>query len=145
MPDTDPPLLSGVQTLSPEDADLFEIAWQTHISTATSADGAITVQVSADGTIHRWELNESFRSAVPEQLIATVIELIGQARVAAGNAVHSEFGLRPPVEISTSRGTVASAPSSTPGPTPTIDSDHWDENEDYHHPGASRVADESAW
>lgn len=143
MSDAGHPLISGALGLSPEDAELFEIALGTHIATASASDGSITVQVSADGTVHRWQLSDTARSADSEQLIGTMIELIGQARIEARNTVHSGFGLNLPAEILASRGTLDSAPSSnsaTPLPSTVADIDTWDDDEDYYHRGKSRIA-----
>lgn len=141
MGDTRHPLISGALNLSAEDAELFEIALSTHISTATATDGSISVQVSADGTVHRWQLEETAPSVDIHQLVGTLIDLIGSARVEARHRVYSGFGLHVPDEIPTSVGTIEDSSSleAPTSPPPTVGYDNWDDEEDYHHPGRSRI------
>ncbi|MEV6071836.1 hypothetical protein AB0L82_35305 [Nocardia sp. NPDC052001] len=129
--------------LSEDDAELFHIALGTYIATSTTPDGSVSVDVSSDGTIHRWHLNDSARRAVPEELVSTVIDLISQARVQARAAVRAGFGLDSANETFTPHKTPEhkSEPASTLGPAPTATSDDaWDDDEDYYHQGKSRIA-----
>lgn len=141
MSDTSHPLISGALNLSAEDAELFEIALRTYISTATAPDGSISVQVSADGTIHRWQLTDTGRHIDADQLVGTVIELIGHARNDARNKVHTGFGLRVPDEFPTGIGIIEDTARSraTTSPTVATDDSDWDDDEDYYHHGKSRI------
>ncbi|AYF78535.1 hypothetical protein D7D52_37230 [Nocardia yunnanensis] len=141
MSDTSHPLISGAMNLSAEDAELFEIALRTYISTATASDGSISVQVSADGTVHRWQVTETARRIDADQLVGTVIELIGRARNEARDKVHVGFGLRVPDEIPTSVGIIEDKSPSTAAASPTVttDDNDWDDDEDYYHRGKSRI------
>lgn len=85
------PLTGRMLDLSPEDAELFEVALRTRTATATTSAGSISVEVSGDGTVHRWELTDTARRADPDRLVGAVIDLIAQARTEAHEVVHADF------------------------------------------------------
>ncbi|MTE12615.1 hypothetical protein [Nocardia aurantiaca] len=62
------------------------------VAVAASPDGSLSVAVGADGKVHRWVVTDRARSSDPERVVATVIELIGQARAAAYDAVRAGLG-----------------------------------------------------
>ncbi|AYF78452.1 hypothetical protein D7D52_36665 [Nocardia yunnanensis] len=127
--------------LSVEEAELFQIALRTRTATAASADHSVSVDVSADGTVYRWHLSEAGHRARPDQLVATVIELIGKARDEARDAVHADFGLDPiPSATMPVEGVLARPPVTANGPEADTKDEAWDDDEDYYHRGKSRIA-----
>ncbi|MFJ4657616.1 hypothetical protein ACIP5Y_40675 [Nocardia sp. NPDC088792] len=143
MGDTVNPPIGAVPGLSDDDAELFQIALGTYIATATAPDGSISVDVSSDGTIHRWQITDRARGTDPAQLVATVIDLIGQAGTCARAEVRAGFGLALPDTAPTvpDPRTPVSTPI-PPAPTPPtgIYDDAWDDDEDFYHRGKSRIS-----
>ncbi|MBF6183525.1 hypothetical protein [Nocardia otitidiscaviarum] len=85
------PLTGRMLDLSPRDAELYEVALRTRTATATTTAGSITVEVSGDGTVHRWALTDLARRADVDRVVETLIGLIAQARDDAHKAVHADF------------------------------------------------------
>ncbi|MVU76094.1 hypothetical protein GPX89_02405 [Nocardia sp. ET3-3] len=127
--------------LSVDEAELFQIALRTRIANATSTDHSVSIDVSADGTIYRWHLGEAGHRIPPDQLVATVIELIGKARNEARDAVHADFGLDPiPSASMPVEGVLARPPAAANEPVTAANDEAWDDDEDYYHRGKSRIA-----
>lgn len=136
------PLAGSPLRLPPEEAELFRIAVKTHTANASALDGSVSVDVSADGTVHRWRLTDTARRVAPDQLVSTVIELIGKARTEAHDTVRTDFGLQYSDETqeapSLQRLTPPVPAPAVPPPT-TQEDDAWDDDEDYYHRGKSRI------
>lgn len=131
--------------MPPEELELFRIALRTRVATATSPGGAVSVGVTADGEIHRWQLSDAARRADPDRLVATVIELIGQARAEANGAVYADFGLGFPAETHLAHGlsestAVVVPPAVAAPPVAVVESEPWDDDDDYHRQGRSPIA-----
>ncbi|WP_280358026.1 hypothetical protein [Nocardia otitidiscaviarum] len=85
------PLTGRMLNLSSHDAELYEVALRTRTATATTTAGSITVEVSGDGTVHRYMLTDLARRADVDRVVETLIGLIAQARDEAHQAVHADF------------------------------------------------------
>ncbi|MBL1079288.1 hypothetical protein JK358_33270 [Nocardia sp. 2] len=80
--------------LSAEDISAVQAVLRKQVAVATSRDGSVSVAASADGTIHRWERTDPAHPTDPNELVATVLDLVEQARrtayEAAGHNLRDE-------------------------------------------------------
>ncbi|MFC3434544.1 YbaB/EbfC family nucleoid-associated protein [Nocardia seriolae] len=83
----------GSPRASGKELDVVQAMLVQKVAVAASPDGSVSVRVGADGTVHRWSVSDRARRADPQQVVATVIELIGEARSAAYEAVRADLGL----------------------------------------------------
>ncbi|GAB2518004.1 hypothetical protein [Nocardia heshunensis] len=92
MRDSRKPVVGGSPRVSGEDVEAVRAILAKTVAFASSADGAVSVSVDADGKVHKWAVTDRARGTDPERVVATMIELIGQARSAAYDAVRSDLG-----------------------------------------------------
>ncbi|QOW30542.1 YbaB/EbfC family nucleoid-associated protein [Nocardia seriolae] len=112
--------------MSGEAVDAVQAMLAQKVAVAASPDGSVTVRVGADGKVHRWAVTDRARSADPQQVVATLIALIEQARSAAYEAVRAELGHRGANEHhSGSRGLTTADPRSGPAFTDAVEYDDW--------------------
>ncbi|MFJ4650446.1 hypothetical protein ACIP5Y_04125 [Nocardia sp. NPDC088792] len=124
-----------------DDTERLQAAIATRIAAATSADGRVAVEVSADGTVHNWRIAGADEQT--NRIVAEVLELIGEAHTAAKNAIRAELdaiGDREEVQAvqDAARDALARA-TPVPSPALTTGEDPWDDDFD-HYGGRSRIA-----
>ncbi|MGW4243800.1 hypothetical protein [Nocardia sp. NPDC004722] len=124
-----------------EDAERLQAAIRTHTTTATSADGRITVAVSADGGIREWHV--AGIDTHTHRLMADLVELIEQAHASAQEDIRAELdAIADRDEVRTARDTVHDALARTlDAPSSTAHGEAWDEEYyDNQLRGKSRIA-----
>ncbi|WP_405490847.1 hypothetical protein [Nocardia sp. NBC_00511] len=73
-----------------DEAEHLQLAITTRTVTTATPDGTISVEVSADGHVHRWQVPGTIDTDA-STLVATVIGLIEEARTAAQHSLHDEI------------------------------------------------------
>ncbi|WP_194852789.1 YbaB/EbfC family nucleoid-associated protein [Nocardia sp. SYP-A9097] len=122
-----------------EDTERLQTAITSRTTTATSADGWITVEVSADGTVHNCRIANADEHT--NQLVAELLELIGQARTTAQQTIRAELeAVADNDDVRAIRDATrdALARTTTTPPPLTPSDDSWDD--DYEYLGKSRIA-----
>ncbi|AYF77409.1 hypothetical protein D7D52_30370 [Nocardia yunnanensis] len=116
----------GSPRVSGEAVEAVQAMLAQKVAVAASPDGSVSVRVGADGKVHRWAVTDRARTAPPQQVVATVLELIEEARRAAYDAVRADLGHKAASEPSSSPGGLASAGSSGGSAfTDAVDYDDW--------------------
>ncbi|AYF78214.1 YbaB/EbfC family DNA-binding protein [Nocardia yunnanensis] len=121
-----------------EDTERLQEAIRTRTVTATSADGRITVAVSADGTVHDWRITGADDHTT--RLVASLLELIGQAQGTAQKSIRIELdAIDDREEVRAATDAVRDALAQAVPPTTSAQCDDtWDY--DYESRGKSRIA-----
>ncbi|AYF77854.1 hypothetical protein D7D52_33090 [Nocardia yunnanensis] len=127
-----------------DNAEGLQAEFKARAVTAYSTDGSIMVEVSADGAVRNWQLTGADQHT--RQLVANLIELIGQARIGAQQAIRAELdAISDRDDTRAARDAVRDAlarTTATPTPTPSAApaADSWDEDYyEYEYRGKSRI------
>lgn len=119
-----------------DDTERLQAAIATRTVAASSADGSVTVEVSADGTVHNWRIVGADEHT--NRIVANVLDLIGQAHTAAKHAIRAELDAiadREDVRVVHDAARDALARTTTAPPQSlTTDDDSWDD--DFRHYGS---------
>ncbi|MVU81599.1 hypothetical protein GPX89_30710 [Nocardia sp. ET3-3] len=124
-----------------DETERVHAAIGTRTVTATSADGGISVAVSADGTVHDWRIAGA--DAHTNRLVASLVGLIGQAHTAAQQAIRTELdAISDREEVRAATDAARDALARTPvTPSSAASNDTWDEDYyEYEYRGKSRIA-----
>ncbi|MFE3193092.1 YbaB/EbfC family nucleoid-associated protein [Nocardia sp. NPDC059240] len=123
-----------------DDSERLQAAIRTHTATATSADGWITVAVSADGTVHNWRIAGADDHT--DRLVASLLELIRQAHTTAQQDIRTELDAiiaRDDVQAASTAARDTLARIMAPSPS-SSENAGWDD--EYEYRGKSRIAAE---
>ncbi|MET9490199.1 hypothetical protein [Nocardia sp. NPDC006630] len=125
-----------------EDTERLQAAIRTRTTTATSADGWITVAVSADGAVHDWRIAGADDHT--NRLVTNLLELIGQAHTTAQQSIRTELDAiaeREEVRAASDAARDVLSRATVTAPPSTARDEAWDDEAyDYEFHGKSRIA-----
>ncbi|MFI1917828.1 YbaB/EbfC family nucleoid-associated protein [Nocardia sp. NPDC020380] len=124
-----------------DDTERLQAAIATRTVAASSADGRVTVEVSADGKVHNWRITDADEHT--NRIVANVLQLIGQAHTAAKQAIRTELDAIADREdvraVHDAARDALALTTTTPSPALTAGDDSWDDDFD-HFGNRSRIA-----